>query len=377
MILLIKFNRFSLRKLYLKSSFSQTIDASKSTIKLDKELLKAFPDLNKVINLKRHGKYKQAIDIVDSTYKIMSNATGSDSAASTSLLQVLINLDYLAGNYKKIEDQFKSNPSLQKPSEFKLKNLLILSLCHLQQHEVDKGLAAADEAIEICEDREAEDMFPSCYGMKGKLFSTIMHIDTVAIIIYTTGLLHMSKNEFYNAETYYQKSVRYADKSIFDIFVSLSNLGNLHWLLRDPTLPTSNHTSSVPSSADDISVSSSGGNDSNYYNSQLQQLDFSQLPISHYHNLQQSTTTTAPPPQTNANPPEINSQQTSGLSPNQIDQIQRALSFWKEACHIVERLKDVDGYDAEGFPVIHDEPEDTVRANACVCIYREYKCICI
>ena len=174
----------------------------------------------------------------------------------------------------------------------------------------------------------------------------------------------MSKNEFYNAETYYQKSVRYADKSIFDIFVSLSNLGNLHWLLRDPTLPTSNHTSSG-----DSSVSRSGGSDSNYYNSQLQQLDFSQLPISQYHNLQQSTTTTpspqtntTPPQSTTSTPPETNSQQTSGpgLSPKQIDQIQRALSFWKEACHIVERLKDVDGYDAEGFPVIHDEPEDKV-----------------
>ena len=181
----------------------------------------------------------------------------------------------------------------------------------------------------------------------------------------------MSKNEFYNAETYYQKSVRYADKSIFDIFVSLSNLGNLHWLLRDPTLPTSNHTSSVQSSADNSSVSSNGGSVGNYYNSQLQQLDFSQLPISQYHNLQQSTTTS--PPQTNTTPPQTNSQQTSGQSPTtsgpglsskQVDQIQRALSFWKEACHIVERLKDVDGYDEEGFPVIHDEPEDKV----CTCI---------
>ena len=167
MIILIKFNRFPLRKLSLRLSFSQTIDTRKSTIKLDKELLTAFPELNKVIGLKRHGKYKQAIDIVDSTYKIMSNATGSDSAASTSLLQVLINLDYHAGNYKKIENHLKSNPSLQKPNEFRLKNLLILSLCHLQQHEVDKGLAAAGEAIEICEDREAENMFPSCYGIKG------------------------------------------------------------------------------------------------------------------------------------------------------------------------------------------------------------------
>ena len=175
MILLIKLNHFSLSRLSLRSSFSQSIEASKRTINLDKELLKAFPELNKVVDLKRHGKYKQAIDIVDSTYKIMSNATGSDSAASTSLLQVLINLDYHAGNYKRIEDQFKSNPSLQKPSEFKLKNLLILSLCHLQQHEVDKGLAAADEAIEICEDREAEDLFPSCYGMKGRHYNDHMY----------------------------------------------------------------------------------------------------------------------------------------------------------------------------------------------------------
>ena len=175
MIALKYFTRFPLRKLTLRLSFSQTIDASKSTIKLDKELLKAFPDLNKIVDLKRHGTYRQAIDIVDNTYKIMSNATGSDSAASTSLLQVLINLDYHAGNYKKIENQFSSNPFLQKPSEFRLKNLLILSLCHLQQHEVDKGLAAADEAIEICEDREAEDLFPSCYGMKGKHHSTYIY----------------------------------------------------------------------------------------------------------------------------------------------------------------------------------------------------------
>ena len=56
----------------------------------------------------------------------------------------------------------------------------------------------------------------------------------------------MSKNEFYNAETYYQKAYNYAKDadSLFDKVVSSASLGALYGSLLDPTIQQhSNNTS--------------------------------------------------------------------------------------------------------------------------------------
>ena len=61
----------------------------------------------------------------------------------------------------------------------------------------------------------------------------------------------MSKNDFYNAETYYQKAHNYAKESdlLFDKVASFASLGALYGSLLDPTIQQHSNTTSTGKTA--------------------------------------------------------------------------------------------------------------------------------
>lgn len=170
-------------RILTKSRFLTTNISTKSIaneLKVPIDLIRTFPELAKVSELRRLGKLKQALEAVTFTYDILVNATGFTSIQSKSLRRLQIALQFEAfdkksSSYSNIHD---IKIAFTDVDEFQVDGLMLLSAHRLVSNDLKGAIEAATAAVEACEDTNISPSIPvqcfsPAYGLKGK------HVESV------------------------------------------------------------------------------------------------------------------------------------------------------------------------------------------------------